>query len=172
MLAYGNGDAAAFEVLYRRHKDPLYRTLLRACRNEATAAELTQETWAAVIRTRGTYEVRAKFSTWLYRIAHSKLIDGVRAAKIETEPLEDDAPFTAPEHRQPEREAENLSLGQRLKASIDALPLEQREAFLLKEEGGLSLEEIAEAMNVGRETIKSRLRYALARLRRELADVA
>jgi RNA polymerase sigma-70 factor (ECF subfamily) len=172
MMGYRNGNLAAFDLLYRRHKDPLYRTLLRSCGNEAIAAELFQETWAAVIRSRASYEVRAKFSTWLYRIAHSKMIDYVRAMKFKTESIDPEAPLAAPEEAQPERQAENASLGSRLRAGLALLPQEQREAFLLKEEGGLSLEQIAEATGVGRETVKSRLRYALAKLRQELADVA
>jgi RNA polymerase sigma-70 factor (ECF subfamily) len=170
MVSYGSGDMAAFEMLYRRHKDPLYRTMLRACGNESAAAEIFQETWAAVVRSRGSYEPKAKFSTWLYRLAHSKLIDHVRLQRP-TETLEDDAPHAAPPHRQPERETENAQLGLRLRQVLAQLPQEQRVAFLLKEEGDLSLEEIAEVTGVGRETVKSRLRYALVKLREELSDV-
>lgn len=171
MMRYRSGDVAAFEMLYRRHKDPLYRTLLRGCHNEATAAELFQETWAALIRTRDAYEVRAKFTTYLYRIAHNKLIDSLRMMRHPTESLGDDSALAAPEHQQPENETESAAIGQRVVSSLMQLPLEQREAFLLKEEGGLSLEEIATATGVGRETVKSRLRYAITKLRQELSDV-
>jgi RNA polymerase sigma-70 factor (ECF subfamily) len=69
---------------------------------------------------------------------------------------------------EPQARAENRELGERLRAAVAALPPAQREAFLLQQEGGLSLTEIAELTGVGAETVKSRLRYALAKLRNEL----
>ena len=162
---------AAFEMLYRRHKDPLYRYFLRATRNEATAAELFQDCWTAVVRTRAVYEPRARFTTWLYRIAHSKLIDGVRRQPQALLDLDEIEPPLAPATEQPDRLAESSGMARRLLQALALLPLEQREAFLMKEEGGLSLEEIAQATGVGRETVKSRLRYALVKLREELNDV-
>lgn len=171
MLSYRGGNLAAFETLYRRHKDPLYRYFLRGVGNEATAAELFQDCWAALVRSRLAYEPRARFTTWLYRIAHSKLVDHVRRRTDATEPLSDTCePAAAPEQG-PERVAESADTARRLLRALAALPLEQREAFLLKEEGGLTLEEIAAMAGVGRETIKSRLRYALVKLRDELSDV-
>lgn len=171
MLAYRGGDLAAFEILYRRHKDPLYRYLLRGVRNPATAAELFQETWTAVVRVRRDYQSRARFGAWLYRIAHSKLVDHVRLRTDALQPLDDTAEPAAPETDRPDRAAEAVSTARRLLQALSRLPMEQRTAFLLKEEGGLSLEEIAEVMEVGRETVKSRLRYALVKLREELSDV-
>lgn len=171
MLRYRDGDTAAFETLYHCHKDAMYRYLLRGCSNPDRAAELLQDVWASVIRSRATYKPRAKFTTWLYRLAHNRLVDEYRSAKPATAPLEDASPVAVPEHEQPEAQ---LQSGHRLRKILTALarlPLEQRQAFLMKEEGGLSLEEIAQAMGVGRETVKSRLRYALAKLREELADV-
>lgn len=162
---------AAFEVLYRRHKDPLYRYFLRGAGNEATAAELFQECWAAVVRSRAAYEPRAKFTTWLYRIAHSKLVDQVRLRLDRNQPLDEAAEPEAPAHERPDRAAESAGTAARLLKALALLPQEQREAFLMKEEGGLSLEEIAESTGVGRETVKSRLRYALVKLRQELSDV-
>lgn len=174
MQNYQNGNMAAFDQLYRRHKDPLWRFFLRAGQNEATAAELFQETWAAVIKSRARYEARAKFTTWLYHLAHSKLMDQLRQRRLGTESLDSldaAAEPVAPEQERPERKAESVSLARRILQGLAVLPLEQREAFLLKEEGGLSLEEIAQTTGVGRETVKSRLRYALVKLREELADV-
>ena len=162
---------AAFEMLYRRHKDPLYRYFLRGAQNGATAAELFQECWSAVVRSRAAYEPRAKFTTWLYRIAHSKLVDYVRLRPQLLQPLEDSEEPSAPASERPDRMAESASTARRLLQALAHLPLEQREAFLMKEEGGLSLEEIAESTGVGRETVKSRLRYALVKLREELSDV-
>lgn len=171
MMAYQGGDMAAFEQLYRRHKDPLYRYLLRGSGREAVAAELFQDTWAALVGARNRYEPRARFSTWLYRIAHSKLVDHVRASPANLTGLEEVPEPVAPATERPEVVAEMSDLARRLLGALAGLPIEQRSAFLLKEEGELSLDEIASAMNVGRETVKSRLRYALVKLRAELSDV-
>lgn len=175
MLRYGAGHVAAFEMLYARHKGGVYRFLLRGCAgDEGSAAELFQDVWANVVRAAPRYEARAKFSTWLYRLAHNRLIDHHRVARPPLETLDADADsafVAAPEHERPEAQAEAAMQQRRLVTALQGLPLEQREAFLLKEEGGLSLEEIATTTGVGRETVKSRLRYALAKLREVLADV-
>lgn len=170
MERYRDGDAAAFEPLYRRHKDALYRYLLRGCGEPAQAADLFQETWAVLVRTREGYEPRAKFSTWLYRIARHRLIDHVRRLPRQPLPLDEDLPLPDAEHARPEAQTLAGQQRQRLVAALSSLPIEQRDAFLLHEEGGLTLEEIAEMAGTGRETIKSRLRYALAKLREALAD--
>ena len=132
----------------------------------------------SVIRARSTYEVSAKFTTWLYRIAHNRLIDGFRARgrlaefEVDVADVDGDLPdFPAPAGAQPERMLERAQLAGRLLAAIEALPGPQREAFLLASEGGLSVEEIGNATGTGFETAKSRLRYAYARLRSELGDL-
>ncbi|MDB5967622.1 MAG: polymerase sigma factor [Hydrocarboniphaga sp.] len=171
MLRYQRGELAAFEQLYRRHRGGSYRYLLRGCGNEDIAAELFQDVWASVVRSRSRYEVKARFATWLYKLAHNRLIDHYRAARAGQEPLDDTIELAAPAHLEPEAQAQSVSTSRRLLQALGALPSEQREAFLMKEEGGLSLEQIAEVTGVGRETVKSRLRYALSRLRGALADV-
>ncbi len=178
MLAYRDGEAAAFEALYARHRARLYRYVLHQFRRREEADELFQEIWMSVIRAREHYEVTAKFATWLYRIAHNRLVDGFRArgraAEFELDLTGDDgeAPdFPGPAALQPERHAERAELAGRLLAALEALPAPQREAFLLAEEGELSVEEIAAATGVGFETAKSRLRYAHARLRAGLEDL-
>ena len=80
MMRYRDGEAAAFEQLYRRHKDPLYRYLLRGCAHPDSAAELFQDVWAGLIRSRAGYQPRARFGTWLYRMAHNRLVDHLRLA--------------------------------------------------------------------------------------------
>lgn len=171
MLAYQSGDMAAFERLYRRHKDPLWRYLLRGCDDRDAVAEMFQDVWAGLVRGRDGWQPRAKFTTWLYTLAHHRLVDHYRLRRLSTATIEEAANVAAPEHRRPDACAGNAQLRQRLTQVLAQLPLEQREAFLLKEEGGLSLEEIGAATGVGRETVKSRLRYALAKLRQELSDV-
>ena len=172
MNRYRDGDARAFEVLYTRHKGPLYRYLLRQCGVPAVAEELFQDVWTKLIRARERYEVRAKFTTYLYHLAHNRLIDHYRRAKTGVPISYGDDPddllierVADTEARQPENELDRRRQTQRLLAMLAELPEAQREAFLLREESGMSLEEIAEATGVTRETAKSRLRYALAKLR-------
>jgi RNA polymerase sigma-70 factor (ECF subfamily) len=169
MLRYGKGNVRAFEVLYRRHRPPLYRFLLRQAGDAATAEELFQDTWMRVVNSRGRYEARAKFTAWIYAIAHNRLMDFFRASgrasflsHEESESALEDLPTReiAAELRLDRKRA-----AERLLAVLAALPDAQREAFLLQQEGDLSIEEIAGATGVSRETAKSRLRYAVAKLR-------
>ena len=176
MLRYRDGDSAAFEALYRRHRGPLLRYLVRQLRDRATAEEAFQDVWANLIRARQRYEVRAKFTTWLYRMARNRSIDLLRCAQRSIlVPANDDAgdpvaTAPAPAASEPDRSLETQRKLETLKQLIEALPDEQREAFLLREEGGLGIEEIAQITGVGNETAKSRLRYAVAKLRRALDE--
>ncbi len=171
MLGYRDGDATAFDLLYGRHKGGVYRYLLRQCRNAALADELFQDVWMNLIRARAGYTVQAKFTTWLYRIAHNRLIDHFRRSDPAALSLDDEdsaailAEPAAPRSVEPEAGAAAREQAAQLLALLDGLPAEQREAFVLQQEGGLSIEEIAAATGVTRETAKSRLRYAIAKLR-------
>ncbi len=176
MERYRDGDAGAFDVLYRRHKAGLFRYLLRLCRHQNVAEELFQDVWSNIIRSRERYQPSAKFTTFLYQIAHNRVIDHVRRKPELSLSLGDpDDGDDPPEERiaaepdsQPENMVERKRLAESLVKGIEGLPAPQREAFLLREEGGLSLEEIALATGVSMETAKSRLRYAVAKLRDEL----
>ena len=173
MELYRDGDAGAFDVLYRRHKGGLYRYLFRLCKHKAVAEELFQDVWSNIIRSRERYQPSAKFSTFLYQVAHNRLIDHVRqrpelALSLDTEDEDMNCLadlITADPATQPEMLIERKRLAVSLVEHIEALPALQREAFLLREEAGLSLEDIALATGVTPETAKSRLRYAVAKLR-------
>jgi RNA polymerase sigma-70 factor (ECF subfamily) len=175
MLRYArHGDAAAFESLYRRHRASLLRYLHRNTGSGAFADELFQDIWLSVVRARAGYRPSAAFRTWLFTLAHNRLVDHYRqhgrqrAVLQETrvdEPLPD-AP--APESATPHAQSEQRQLAQRLLRLIAELPQDQRDAFLLKEEGGFGLEDIACITGAGAETVKSRLRYAVAKLREGL----
>ena len=178
MLSYAAGDAAAFEALYARHKGGVYRYLVRHCGNAGTADELFLDVWMNVIRVRASYTPTAKFTTWLYRIAHNRLIDHWRATgRVELVSAgvdDDDDPLDAipgPRNDEPDARAGAREIGARIKQALAALPAAQREAFLLHQEGGLELSEIAELTGAGIETVKSRIRYAQAKLRVELGDL-
>lgn len=174
MLRYRDGDADAFDSLYARHKDALFRYCLRHCRERGTAEETFQDVWMRVIGARRRYEARAKFTTWLYRIAHNRVIDGYRSDHSgANQSLGDDESGIEPAANPSEEPYRRVSSGQqaaRLQALIARLPAEQRDVFLLHEEAGLALDAIAQVSGVGRETAKSRLRYALSKLRTALKD--
>lgn len=171
MLAYAAGDAVAFERLYQRHRSKLYRFLARQLHgNGALADEFFQDVWQRVITARQTWKPDAAFSTWLYRIAHNRLADHWRALQHRP-PAPDDADERTermPDHDTPERQLSEFEERRRLQLALDELPEEQREVVLLRLEQELSLEEIGEMTGVGRETVKSRLRYAMDKLRQRL----
>lgn len=173
MLRYRDGDAAAFAALYAHYKGPLYRYLLRHVRSASAAADLFQEVWSHLIATRARYEPRAKFATFLFHIAHNCAIDFFRRDSNlrESVPAHDSEALLeaeVPEHQRPDRAAEFAEQESAVLAAVAALPQEQREAFLLREETGLNIEEIARITDVPVETAKSRLRYAVRKLKNSL----
>lgn len=172
MLAWTGGDAAAFEMLYARHRGPLYRFLLRQLRDPALADEFFQDVWQRVIAARHGWKPEAAFRTWLFRIAHNRLGDHWRGLKHRPPAPEDGDERAAriPDPSSPEHELSEFEQRRRLQLAIEDLPDEQREVVLLRLEQELSLEEIGEITGVGRETVKSRLRYAMDKLRARLNE--
>jgi RNA polymerase sigma-70 factor, ECF subfamily len=175
MSRYRDGDAGAFEALYQRHRGGLFRFILRQCGEQAVAEELFQDVWMRVIRARSGYEVTARFTTWLYQVARNRVIDHYRRQSlrvVEDADTDSDgaAEPAAPACDQPDRRAASAQGMDRLLALLMQLPPDQREAFLLREEAGMSIEEIAECTGVGPETAKSRLRYAVNKLRAGLSE--
>lgn len=169
MLRYQDGDNAAFEVLYRRHRGPLYRYFVRHA-SRALVDDLFQEVWLRVIRGNKRYRASAPFAAYLYRIAHNVLVDHYRSGSRRAEAASREPAELAAPGGAPELDVDREELRVRLSRALDALPTAQREAFLLHQEGGLTLEQIGQVVGVGRETVKSRLRYAVRRLRTELAE--
>ena len=174
MLAYAGGDAAAFETLYGRHKGGLFRFVLRSVKARGEAEELFQEIWIRVVESRARYQPQAKFATWLYTIAHHRLVDHWRARGLTVVSLDDEEsgipePAAGPA-AEPQRNVEARQTLERLANAIGALPLAQREAFLLHQEGGLTAAQIAAATGSNEEAAKSRLRYAMSKLREAIGD--
>lgn len=166
MLKYAQGDNAAFELLYARHKDSLYRYFLRQCHDAGLAQDLFQELWGRVIKAASNYKDSAKFTTWIYRIGHNLLVDQYRALKpVDVE--EDMSQYGNDDN--PAKETLRLQQADHLKYCMNKLPQVQLEAFLLKEESGLSAPAIADVVGASMEACKSRLRYAYERLRECLA---
>lgn len=180
VLRFARGDAAAFDTLYGRHEVPLWRYVLRHCRDRAAADELTQEVWFAIAREAPRFRPDGRFRPWLFTLARNRLIDRVRTlhphASLDApaaggelalaDRLADERGMT------PDREAEQIEQGRALLAALDQLPAEQREAFVLQVDAGLGIEEIGTVTGVGYETVKSRLRYARERLKASLRDFA
>ena len=176
MLAYAGGDAGAFDALYSKHKGPVFRYVLRSVKGRAEAEELFQDVWMRVIEAAARYTPQAKFTTWLYTIAHNRLVDHWRAKGLVVVPIdadEDEAgvpePAAAPS-AEPHRVVEAQQALERLSAALAALPMAQREAFLLHHEGDLTAAEIAAATGTHEEAAKSRLRYAMNKLKDALRD--
>lgn len=172
MLAYAAGDAGAFEQLYGRHRVRLYGFLDRQLRNSALTDEVFQDIWQKVIAARGNWRPEAAFSTWLFTIAHNRLNDHWRSLKHRP-PAPADAELRTervPDPHTPERTLSDFEQRRRLQVALDELPEEQREVILLRLEQELTLEEIGDITGVGRETVKSRLRYAMDKLRARLNE--
>jgi len=170
MLRYKDGDTAAFEMLYRRHNDALYRYLLRLCQHRATAEDVFQDVWGKIIKARSNYRPTAKFTTFMYRVAHNCFIDHVRRNKRHSNNTELEPEFHADPSESPDTITERSLARERLVVALHDLPEEQRDAFLLHEEGGLSIDQIASVTGSNRETAKSRLRYAVNKLRAAIEE--
>lgn len=170
---YRQGDAGAFALLYERHRLGLFRFLLGLCGEHALAEEVFQETWLSLIRSDTQQREAVLFKTWLYQIGRNRLIDHWRKIgrkQAQQEPYDEQQHGVVDPLPGPEQQYLLSSDQQRLQAAVADLPEEQREVFLLRAHGDLELHEIAELTRSPAETVKSRLRYALNKLRRLLAD--
>lgn len=173
MLEYQRGDESAFRELYRRYRGPLHRFIHRLTGDPAVAEEIFQETWMAVVHAKERYATNAKFITYLFGIAQRRASDYWRKRHRQSQVVvdeghqarEDVLAVEASPDSSPHICAEKAGFGDALLAALDRLPAPQREAFLLRAEGDFTLDEIGEITGVSRETIKSRLRYAVERLR-------
>jgi RNA polymerase sigma-70 factor (ECF subfamily) len=187
MLAYAAGDAAAFDVLYARHEQGLFRFVRRLLGSDMASAhgdEVFQDTWLRVVNARASFTpASASFKTWAYTIAHNAAMDRLRVkgrhvsldrlggdgdsedGDAGASPLDWLCPAVDMAHPSSEDLAFWRAAGQQLLRCLDQLPDAQRAAFLLHHEDGASVEELAQRLNLGFETVKSRLRYGLNKLR-------
>ena len=175
MQQYAAGDVAAFETLYNRHKGALYRYFMRHIPEPSLAEDLYQEIWNKVIVQAKHYKPSAKFTTWLYTLAHNKLVDHVRhlsvVNKVVVRSYDQEITGSPEVFKQPQMDNEpetgliRIRVAETLKQCIAQLPQAQKDSFLLKEEAGLSVKDIASVLNTSFEASKSRLRYAYENLR-------
>jgi len=173
MMSYSRGDALAFDELYLRNKASLYRYFLRQTSQVPVAEELMHEVWLRVINARKRYLPNAKFTTYLFQIAHNCIVDHYRkfsrAQQVDcSDQIIGDLP--ANDEANPEMQLDRSQAKSVLMALVKQLPSEQREVFILKEEASLSIEEIAAVVDENPETIKSRLRYATKKLKAGLQE--
>jgi RNA polymerase sigma factor (sigma-70 family) len=174
LRAHGAGDPHAFARLYDRYDRPCFQFIRRVLgpAHRDAAEDLHQETWISIAKNAGAFDPgQASFPAWLFTIARHKVFDHYRRQKVAVlASAEDDAAMKVPDPGPtPFEQVQSHELAQRLIAAVEALPLEQRGAFVMSAIGGLSLEEIALATGVAVETAKSRLRYARAKLKQALA---
>jgi len=169
-LKFARGDASSFEVLYKRHKDGLFAYLYRSHVDLTVIEEVAQETWMAAINSAKDYRQTAKFRTYLFAIAHRKLVDFWRRNKHENVMVREDnegQPIVDNLSADNNYSPSNIDLSMDLLLALESLSKEQQQAYLLKEEG-FSRKEIAVMTGSNEETIKSRIRYANSHLRRLL----
>jgi len=165
MQAYAKGEVEAFDALYARHRGPLYRYILKQVGEPATANDLYQGSWEKIIGARQRYRTSAPFKAWMYRIAHNHVADHFRRSRPGSELRPDQHPSDNPG---PEQALIGAQAAAQLAAAVRDLPADQRDVLLLRLEAGLDLDAIAAVTGVGRETAKSRLRYAVGKLKNVL----
>ena len=179
MLAFAAGSLTDFDALYARHRRGLYAFIARLPGSQEIAVDdIFQDTWLAVTRARANYRPSASFRTWLYQIARNRVIDRLRtkrpvlASELQA-PGDDDYFESVPDSgaNTPDQLLQQSDQAAALARALAALPVEQREVFLLRMEAELPLEEIAQLIRVNPETAKSRLRYATAKLRAALRGI-
>lgn len=180
MLRFRDGDVRAFELLLQRHRHSIFEFILRSVGpwNTTQAEDLTQETFLRVVKQASAYEQRAKFTTWLFTLARNLCIDASRRRKHRKAQSLDQADEegnslldrTASSGPAVDRQVIGHQLQARLEEAISSLPEDQREVFLMRESADLSFKEIADVIGVSENTVKSRMRYALEKLRASLGE--
>lgn len=184
MLRYQGGDRSAFAILLKRHKTPVYNFILRQVRVTAVAEDLTQDVFVRVVQSATEFRHSARFSTWVYTIARNLCIDQLRKNQLRRHPSLDQ-PAGAGEEEGPtlgertadlhpgtfvDRTAIGRELQAHIKSAVEDLPEDQREVFLLREVANVPFKDIAAMIGIPENTVKSRMRYALERLQRALAE--
>ena len=174
MLSYATGNASAFDLLYHRHKLVVFRFFVRQNLTHTVAEELAHDTWLKIINARQSYVVTAKFTTYLFTIARRLAIDYQQkkshiceVTTADDEVYSQESMQSNADDKQAEPDKQALSIA--LKQQISLLPFQQREVFLLKQEAGFSIDDIAIITQQNKEKVKSRWRYALKKMRKGLS---
>jgi len=184
MARYQQGDVAAFAELVARHEKRLWNFVRRFVADSATAEDLLQEVFLRVVRNAAEWQPSAKFTTWLYTIARNLCTDNARRGVFRKAYSLDQTPGAARDESGPHRidkvaspdgNAEKAAMDREIATRVDqavaTLPVEQREVFLMREVMDMSFAEIATVTKTSEPTVKSRMRYALERLRVALEEL-
>jgi len=173
MLAFRAGDRAAFETLFQRHTPPLVNFLARMVRDRGRAEELAQEVFIRIYNARERYEAKARFSTWMFGIAHNLALNDLdRAWRKRERPMDDGAETRhADPGAGPEEQVDARRTSERLETALRGLPERQRAALLLRTNEGLGYDEIAEALGVSMASVKSLIHRAREGLSQKLREV-
>ena len=167
MRAYADGENRAFEVLYHRYRRRLFGYFMINLQNEALAGELFQDVWLKVIAESKRYRQQGRFRSWLFTLAHHRMMDHFRKPE-QRYPHQEETDNEIGDLT-PEGDVVNAEANAMLAGLVKALPCEQRQALYLREQEGFSVQELADIQGVSFETAKSRLRYAYRRLREQVA---
>ncbi len=158
-----------FEILYQRHKGPFFRFIKKSINNDQDAHELYQELWFKIINNKGKFNSEQKFTTWAYTIARRLLIDQFRKtgrmAELTGIKTTADDELVNTSITAPENEFAAKQMSKQLHQTLDKLPPEQRQAFLLKHDADLSIKEIATITQQPHEKVKSQYRYAVNKIK-------
>lgn len=190
--SYQKGENEAFETLYRRYKKAIYHYFFRQVHSISIADELHQDVWLNIIKSSSAFKQESSsafkqessFKTWLYTVAHNRLIDHYRQntrqalSLVQTFNQPDDSSEESSQAIEavnnhadaPEETLQEQQIRHALIQRVKTLPEEQKEVFLLHENSGLTLQEIALVTNSSFESTKSRLRYAVKKLRLHMAQ--
>lgn len=180
MIRYQRGDRQAFASLLRRHNQRLYNFALRQVRDTGQAEDIVQDAFLRVVQNASEFKHEARFSTWLYAIARNLCVDQLRKKSHRrhaslnqgkdpgSEPIENQVADSHP-RSDAERAACSSEMLDSILRAVDGLPDDQREVFLLREIGQLRFVDIAQVTGAAENTVKSRMRYALERLREALS---
>lgn len=180
MVRYKRGDRDAFAELVRRYQKPLYNFSVRYLGSRDAAREVTQDAFLRVVKRSADFKHESRFSTWIFAIARNLCIDELRRRRHRNHPSLDDSREGSIDLAEKvsagganldgEKGATNNELRKGIISAIDRLPEEQREVFLMRQIGGIPFAEIALITGTAENTAKSRMRYALERLQRELSE--
>jgi len=172
LAGFLRGDDAMFAELVHRYERPLHGFICRLTGEPGVAADLFQETFVRVVEKAGTFEGRSRFKTWLYAIAANLCRSHLRK-KARPEPVAmPDPPEQADEAIGPNGMVQGREVGEHIAAAVAALPLPQREVFVLKAYDEMTYDQIAQALGRPIGTVKTQMRAAIQKLRRELRSIA
>jgi RNA polymerase sigma-70 factor (ECF subfamily) len=174
---FKNGDKYAFKDLVEKYQNSIINTCYRFLRDQREAEELAQEVFLKVYLSLNSYQPKAKFSTWLFKIAVNLCLNKLRDRKREgvrrkdfynNGSLQEDSEVPAPKENQPDFSFEQKELKRVIREAIDTLPKNQRTVILLSQYEELSYQEMAKILNCSVSAIESRLFRARENLKKTL----